>query len=593
MLVDRKTMRYVEVNATACNILGYTREELFLMGPAQIDELPRAQLESLYDSIIAGCGPKELRETRARRKDGSQLQVEVRCGAHRFGADWVIVGVLRDVTERKEAEKSLEHLAHYDTVTGLPNRTLFYEILAKTVAQAPESGRLTAVLLIDLDRFKNVNDTLGHAVGDELLREVSNRLVQCVHIRDTVGRLGGDEFALILVTHFGAQNAIMVADKIRDALRAPFTIQGKALNVTASIGITVHPADASDPETLLKYADMAMYQAKLAGRDTYRFFTAAMNAELLARLELEAALRQAVENEEFVLYYQPKVQLDSGRIVGVEALLRWQRPGHGLLPPAGFITVLEQTGLIVPVGSWVIATACRQIGLWMRSAVGPLQVSVNVSERQFNEGDLAADVVRAIGDNGIAAELLELELTESCLMQNTGRTVASLQDFRRRGVQISIDDFGTGYSSLAYLRRFPIDKLKIDIAFVRGITSNDDDAAIALTIINMAHSLKLKVIAEGVETPEQLAHLRSQGCDQIQGFLFSEPLSAPELERMIGEGKCLPAASCGCGKADDCGATALPSRWQAGGEEVVTNEPVTNYAALAGRSAPVTGDSRS
>ena len=540
-LINSTTMRFIEANATACKMFGYTREELFQMGPEQMSMATLEQLENTYDAIITGRDTKHLTEIQVRRKEGSHLQVEVHRQAQRHGADWIIIGVLHDITARKEAEQRLHHLAHYDALTGLPNRTLFYETLKKTLAQATDCGWLVAVLFIDLDHFKNVNDTLGHAIGDELLDQFSNRLVQCVRIRDTIGRLGGDEFAMILVMQDGQQGASIVANKIRDVLRAPFNLNGHEVTITASIGITFHPDDASDPETLLKYADTAMYRAKQAGRDTFRFFTAQMNAEMLARLDLETALRKAVENDEFVLYYQPKVQLDSGRIAGLEALLRWQRPGHGLVSPQIFIPILEETGLIVRVGSWVIAAACRQIGLWMRSSIGPMQVSVNVSGRQFIEGDLEGVVVKALGDSGIPADLFELELTESSLMANTERTINSLQNLKRRGVQISIDDFGTGYSSLAYLRRFPIDKLKIDIAFIRDVTTNADDAAITLAIICMAHSLKLELIAEGVETAAQLAYLRRHRCDQIQGYYFSPPLPLPELEEMLREGKCLPA----------------------------------------------------
>jgi diguanylate cyclase (GGDEF)-like protein len=399
---------------------------------------------------------------------------------------------------------------------------------------------MVAVLIIDLDHFKNINDTLGHEIGDELLRQFSNRLVQCVHTRDTVGRLGGDEFALILTMQGNNHAATAVANKIREVLREPFNLKGHDVTVTASIGITVHPDDASDPETLLKYADTAMYRAKKAGRDTFRFFTAQMNAEALAQIKMEKAVRVAVENNEFVLFYQPKVQLSSGRITGLEALLRWDRPGHGLVSPADFIPVLEETGLIVGVGTWVIDTACEQIGRWMRSTVGPMQVAVNVSGRQFIEGDLEGDVVKALAEHDIPSDLLELELTESSLMANTARTIATLQNLKQLGVQVSIDDFGTGYSSLAYLRRFPIDKLKIDIAFIRDITTNPDAASIALTIIRMAHGLKLDVIAEGVETEAQLAYLRRNGCDQIQGYYFSRPLPLAEIEQILRDEKRLP-----------------------------------------------------
>jgi len=440
-----------------------------------------------------------------------------------------------------EKQERLDYLAYYDTLTGLSNRTLFHETLKKTLAQASESGWQVALLCIDLDLFKNVNDTLGHAIGDELLRQFGNRLVQCVRTQDTVGRLGGDEFALILLMQEGKDVAVLIANKIRDALSEPFELRGHHVAVTASIGITVHPDDAYDPETLMKYADTAMYRAKQAGRDTFRFFTAQMNTEVLARLELETALRKAVSNDEFVLYYQPKVQLRSGHIDGFEALLRWQRPGHGLVMPEDFVRTLEDIGLIARVGSWVIASVCKQIALWMHSTVDPVQVSVNVSGRQFVEGDLEGDVLKALADNGIAAGQLELELTESSLMSNTERTVVILQNLKKRGVQISIDDFGTGYSSLAYLRRFPIDKLKIDIAFIRDVTSNPDAASIVRAIVQMGHSLKLEVIAEGVETAAQLAYLRRSGCDQIQGYYFSPPLPALEAEQMLREEKCLPA----------------------------------------------------
>ena len=312
------------------------------------------------------------------------------------------------------------------------------------------------------------------------------------------------------------------------------------MTVTASIGMAIHTADAAEPEVLLKYADTAMYRAKQAGRDTYRFFTSQMNQDVMARLEMEVALRKAIENKEFVLHYQPKVRLKSGQIAGVEALLRWQRPRHGLVPPNAFIPLLEETGLIVEVGRWVIATACAQICRWMHSSIGPVQISVNVAGRQLLEGDLVGDVAAALNDNGIKANLLELELTESSLMANTERTIATLDALKALGVDISIDDFGTGYSSLAYLRRFPIDALKIDIAFIRDITNNADAAAIVLAIIRMSHILKLDTIAEGVETEEQMAYLRRHRCDFIQGYYFSRPLPVLEIEKMLREKKCLP-----------------------------------------------------
>jgi diguanylate cyclase (GGDEF)-like protein/PAS domain S-box-containing protein len=432
-----------------------------------------------------------------------------------------------------DKQERLDFLAYYDALTGLPNRTLFQETLKRVLATAMANAWPVAVMCIDLDHFKNVNDTLGHAIGDDLLRQFAARLVQCVSTHDTVGRLSGDEFAVVLLMPEGKDAAVLAANRIRDVLRDPFDLGGHQITVTTSIGLSLHPDDASDTATLMQYGDTAMYQAKQAGRDTFRFFTAQMNAEVVARLELETALRKAVTNNEFVLHYQPKVQLSSGRIDGFEALLRWQRPGYGLVGPHDFIRALEETGLIVRVGSWVVSAVCRQMALWMDSPIGAVQISVNVSGRQFIEGDLEGDVIQALGENHIGADQLELELTESSLMANTERTVEILQNLRKRGVQISIDDFGTGYSSLAYLRRFPIDKLKIDIAFVRDVTTNPDAASIVLAIIRMAHSLKMEVIAEGVETAAQLAYLRRHHCDLIQGYCFSPPVELPEAEEML------------------------------------------------------------
>ena len=532
-LIRRDDLHVVEVNVTACTMLGYAREELLHMDAVVMGVLAGVQLEREVDALIAGDFSSEMRESEVRRKDGSMLQVEVHRHAYRTGKDWTIVAVMRDITERKEAEKRLRYLAHFDAITGLPNRVLFHETLKSTLYQAMDTDWRVALMFIDLDHFKNVNDSLGHWIGDELLRQFGNRLVDCVRIRDTVGRLGGDEFGLILVAPEGQNGAAIVARKIQETLREPFDLHGHAVTLSASIGITAYPDDATDAETLLKYADTAMYRAKQAGRDTFRFFTAQMNSDMLARMELESALAKAVSNREFVLFYQPKVLAESGQIVGLEALLRWDRPGYGLVPPQEFIHVLEETGLIISVGTWVIASACEQIGAWLRSGVGPLQVAVNVSARQFIEGDLGEDVLKALDDNQVPPGLLELELTESSLMADTERTVACLTGLKLLGVSISIDDFGTGYSSLAYLRIFPIDKLKIDISFIRDISDNPDDATIALAIIRLAHSLKMDVIAEGVETAAQLAYLQRHFCDQVQGYYFSQPLPVPELEQLM------------------------------------------------------------
>ncbi|HEU4844827.1 MAG TPA: EAL domain-containing protein, partial [Burkholderiaceae bacterium] len=538
-LVDRAGMCFVDVNVTACRMLGYHREDFLKVGPQKAADGKLGRLEDLYDKLLAGDQSGAMTELLLQRHDGSPLSVEVQRRTLRSGQSWILVAVARDITERKEAEQRLLKLAHFDTLTGLPNRSQFYESLTHSLNQAAEHKWALAVLFLDVDRFKNVNDTLGHTIGDELLRQFSSRLVDCLRVRDTIGRFGGDEFAAILMLPEGAQNAIAVVDKIREAMRRPFDLKGHEVTVTASIGISVFPDDGADADTLIQYADTAMYRAKEAGRDAFRFFTAEMNAQSLARLDLENALRRAIDNDEFVLFFQPKVDIGSGRISGAEALIRWKRPGHGMVSPALFIPILEETGLIVRVGTWVLNEACRKIAQWSRSNIGPVHLSVNVSGIQFFVGGLEEEVMKAIRDHDIAPELLELELTESSLMSNAEDTITVLQNLKALGIQISIDDFGTGYSSLAYLKRFPIDKLKIDIAFVREVTSNPDDAAIVLAIINMAHSMKLEVIAEGVEKDAQLAYLRRHGCDEMQGYYFSRPLPEEEFEQMLSEGKSL------------------------------------------------------
>ncbi|MDO8051888.1 EAL domain-containing protein [Janthinobacterium sp. SUN211] len=539
-LVDRAGMCFVDVNQTACRMLGFEREDFLRVGPGRAHD-GESQLEELYNKLLAGDQGGPMTELQLQRKDGSPLSVEVQRRTLRSGQSWILVAVARDITERKDAEQRLMKLAHFDTLTGLPNRSQFYVSLTHSLAQAAEHQWAVAVLFMDIDRFKNINDTLGHTIGDDLLRQFSSRLVDCLRVRDTIGRFGGDEFATILVLPDGAQHAVGVVHKVREAMRKPFDLQGHEVTVTVSIGISVYPDDGVDADTLIQYADTAMYRAKEAGRDAFRFFTAEMNAQSMARLDMENALRRAIDNEEFVLFFQPKVNIISGRISGAEALIRWRRPGHGMVSPALFIPLLEETGLIVRVGNWVLDEACKKISEWGASSIGPVHLSVNVSGIQFFVGGLEEEVLKAIRKYEIAPELLELELTESSLMSNAEETIAVLRNLKALGIQISIDDFGTGYSSLAYLKRFPIDKLKIDIAFVREVTSNPDDAAIVLAIISMAHSMKLEVIAEGVENDAQLAYLRRHGCDEMQGYYFSRPVPHEEFEQMLMGGKLLQA----------------------------------------------------
>ncbi|MFA9218097.1 MAG: EAL domain-containing protein [Sphingomonadaceae bacterium] len=544
LLFDTATLALVDVNHGACRMLARERSALLAQPAAQLAPGLAIALQEQADGLTSAADPGRapaLNQMELLRSDASAVPVEIYWQlCHHDGQPDLLLAVARDISERRAAEERLRHMAHYDSLTGLPNRTLFYQTLSEAITLAQDKQWRCVVLFIALDRFKNINDSLGAALGDELLRQFSNRLVQCVRLRDTVGRIGGDEFALILSMTRDQQDAVYVANEVREALRAPFELQGHAATLTASIGIAMYPDDATDPETLVKYADTAMERAKLAGRDGYRFFTAGMNVQVLARLDLETALRRALENEELVLYYQPKINLRTGAISGAEALLRWQRPGYGMVFPAEFVPVLEESGLIVRVGAWIIDAACRQIGIWARSTVGPVRVAVNVSSRQFVEGDLEQEVARALERHRVPPELLELELTEGALMSNTERTIAVLTRLQAQGIKVAIDDFGTGYSSLAYLQRFPIDKLKIDIAFVRNITTNPNDAAIALAIISMAHSLKLRVIAEGVESRAQLEYLRRNRCDEIQGYYFSRPVAAGDMGQLVELGRCLP-----------------------------------------------------
>ncbi|MYN00781.1 EAL domain-containing protein [Pseudoduganella sp. DS3] len=545
-LIDTDTLALVDASEGAGRMLGYPRAQLLAQEAGRLGLGGREELaQQAARAGQAAAAPHrapDLAEGELLRSDGAAVPVEVYWLLQSEGesAHRTLICVARDISERRLAEERLRHMAHYDALTGLPNRTLFFETLGESIELAQDKEWRIVVLFIGLDRFRKVNDSMGAAMGDRLLHEFSNRLVQCVRLRDTVGRLGGDEFALILSMTRDQQDAVLVANEVREALRNPFDLDDHQATLTASIGIAMYPDDASDPETLVKYANTAMERAKEAGGDGYRFFTAGMNVQVLARLDLEMALRRALENNELELHYQPKVNLTTGRISGAEALLRWNRPGYGLVYPAEFVGVLEDTGLIVRVGSWIIDAACRQIAAWLRTPVGGVHVAVNVASRQFVEGDLESDVRQALERHQVPPELLELELTETALMSNAERTIQVLTVLKDLGIKVAIDDFGTGYSSLAYLQRFPIDKLKIDIAFVRDITTNPNDAAIALAIISMAHSLKLRVIAEGVETRPQLEYLRRNRCDEIQGYFFSRPLAAADMGALAESGKALP-----------------------------------------------------
>ena len=435
--------------------------------------------------------------------------------------------------QRKLAEDQLRFVATHDSLTDLPNRSLFNERLRHALHQSTRYSRGIAVMFIDMDRFKVVNDSLGHSAGDRLLQDSAKRLAECLRESDTVARLGGDEFVVMIENFAAPKDAIAVAQKILASLARPFFVDGQEFLMSASIGISTFPDDGKDAETLLKNADIAMYRAKDQGRDNYQFYSAQMNKHTFERLAMESSLRRAVERNEFLLHYQPKLDLRTGAIAGVEALVRWQHPDWGMVSPAQFIPLAEETGLIVQIGEWVLKAACEQNKRWRDQGILPLRVAVNLSARQFARKTLLSDIAKTIAQSGLTPDCLELEITESLVMHNPEGAAETLHKLKDMGISLSIDDFGTGYSSLAYLKRFPIDCVKIDRSFIKDIPTEADDMAITKGIIALGHSLRLKVIAEGVETREQQDFLRSNDCDEMQGYLFSKPLPAEEVTTLL------------------------------------------------------------
>ncbi|HSU78759.1 MAG TPA: EAL domain-containing protein, partial [Burkholderiales bacterium] len=442
-------------------------------------------------------------------------------------------GVGKDITARKLDEERIQYLANHDALTALPNRAMFGELLTLAIHNARRYGRNFAVLFVDLDRFKVINDTLGHEAGDKLLQEVGERLKRAVRASDVVGRLGGDEFVVLVQEVSEAPQVEVVARKLLSALIKPVYIQGQEYRITASIGICMYPADAQDEQAMMKNADIAMYRAKEEGKNTYKFYSAKSNSHSFERLALETSLRRGLERHEFLLHYQAKVDLHTGEITGVEALVRWQHPDLGMVPPAQFIPLAEETGLIVPLGKWVLETACAQNMAWQRDGLPPVRMSVNISARQFADENLLTDIAAALQSSGMPPELLELELTESMVMQNAERAAGVLAAIKKMGVRLAIDDFGVGYSSLTHLKRFPIDTLKVDRSFIREIPQDAEDKAITEAIIAMGKSLNLTVVAEGVETVEQQDFLKEHDCDEMQGYYFSKPIASEKFAELL------------------------------------------------------------
>lgn len=537
--------RITWVNAAFAKLSGYTSNEACGLTPRlfKSGKHDAAYYQQVWQTILAGNVFRG--EVINRHKNGGLYTVNqtITPLLDLKGKTRHFVAIHEDITDKKEAEKQIVYMAHYDTLTNLPNRILFADRLRQEVIHANRNKRLASVIFLDLDRFKTINDTLGHAFGDLLLKALADRLKDCIREGDTVSRLGGDEFIFIISDILYPQDAALIAQKILRVLSAAFHLDGLELHVTASIGIAIYPFDANDMENLIKKADIAMYHAKEQGGNVFKFYREDMNINNLERLMLENDLRKALTKGELVVYYQPLVSLDTGQIMSMEALIRWQHPTLGMLYPAKFIPIAEETGLIVLIGEWVLKTACAQTRAWHDAGFPTFRITVNLSVRQFKQQNLVNMITRVLQETCLDPKYLELELTEGIVMQNDMAILAVLRELKSVGVLFSIDDFGTEYSSLSYLKRFPVDTIKIDRSFVQDITTNPDDAAIVTAIIAVAKSLKLKIVAEGVENKEQADFLRELHCNNIQGYLYSQPLSPADIDRLLQKGIRMDAKS--------------------------------------------------
>jgi diguanylate cyclase (GGDEF)-like protein/PAS domain S-box-containing protein len=523
------------VNRAFTKITGYSENEVLGKNPSMLrsGRHDREFYKTMWSSILR---QGEWRgEVWDRRKNGEIFPKWQTISAVRDedGNLTHYVSVFSDISQLKESEEKLHHLAHHDALTALPNRLLLDARLEHSLQHAHRVGAHVAVLFLDLDRFKKINDSLGHSVGDELLQLVAKRLLTCIRGEDTIARLGGDELVIVLGHMDKTDYAATIAQAVQDTLSAPFELEGQDVFVSASIGISLYPQDGRDATTLLKNADAAMYMAKSEGRNGFRFYSKELTVSGCDSLALESRLYRAVESEQLLLHFQPQVSLKSGNIVGVEALLRWQHPQLGLLPPAKFIHLAEENGLIEVIGKWVLHSACTQAKAWQKEGLAPFRIAVNISERQLRQNNIIQEIRDVLEDTGLEPHNLELELTESSVMKRAERAAKTLDALRELGTSIAIDDFGTGYSSLSYLKRFSVDRLKIDRSFVRDIPQDASDIALAKSIIALGHSLKLSVVAEGVETQAQRELLTSIGCDEMQGFLYSAPRPASELTRLL------------------------------------------------------------
>ncbi len=539
MLLDDKG--FFECNEATLEIFGCKSREEFLnkhlaehSPPAQPGGEDSVTLANERIALAFKDGKNQF-EWMHKRMDGSEFPAEVWLTRTELDGNSVIQATVRDITERKKAEEKIRHMAFHDPLTGLANRALLIDHLEQAVPLAQRNKEFLAVLFLDLDRFKLINDTLGHTRGDEVLMAVAERLKRHTRKSDTLARQGGDEFTVVIQGLRRIEDIPRVSEKFFSAFKEPFNVEGNDYSFTISMGISISPNDGEDAETLIKNADIAMYEAKDEGRNNYKLFNASMNESISKRLALENKLHKALEEDEFLLHYQPQVYIDSGEVAGIEALVRWQSPGEGLVPLKDFIPLAEDTGFIVPIGEWVLHQACTQNKLWQDKGLKPVTVAVNISMRQFNQQDFVSTVERVLKETGLEAKYLELELTESIAIHDMEATLKTLGQLKALGVRLSIDDFGTGYSSLEYLKLMPMNMLKIAQCFIIGLTPDSSDIAIARATIQLAKSLDFEVIAEGVETREQLALLRDLQCKKVQGHLFSKALVSSEIEGFLGK----------------------------------------------------------
>jgi diguanylate cyclase (GGDEF)-like protein/PAS domain S-box-containing protein len=526
-----RTGHFLECNRAFREALGYTEEELWLMTPRDITPPHLHERDACIEQEVMKHGSCKLYEKEQVRKDGSIFPVELQLYAIHdeqgaFDGWW---GIVRDISKRKRDQANLDFLAHHDSLTGLPNRNLLQDRLEHALERARRDEGQLALLFIDLDRFKNVNDTLGHHVGDMLLQAVTRKMSTLLRSSDTLARLGGDEFLILLEEHVNTSSVTVVAERILSLYTNPLSLQDQDIYITASVGVSMFPQDGDNAEVLLKHADLAMFKAKELGRNTYRFFEKDLSVGTFERLAMENGLRSAVNHGELMLQYQPQISLITGQLVGVEALVRWRNPELGLMQPEQFIHIAEDMGIISDIGAWVLREACRQMSIWQKKGLQVPRISVNLSVQQLGRGDLVALVKQQLEAFNLKPQQLELEVTESVLMRQTGQALKVLHNLEALGVYLTVDDFGVGYSSLSYLKRLPVHRLKIDGSFVRDIGQDSNDEAITRAIIALSASLGLEVVAEGVEREEQEVFLRREGCQLVQGFRYDKPLPAHEL----------------------------------------------------------------